>query len=47
MPLPYYIKREPTEKDKESYQTVFARVRRGGCGADGRVCISRSVCLRP
>ena len=26
MPLPYYIKREPTEKDKESYQTVFARV---------------------
>jgi S-adenosylmethionine:tRNA ribosyltransferase-isomerase len=26
MPLPYYIKREPTEKDKETYQTVFARV---------------------
>ncbi|MER3524513.1 MAG: tRNA preQ1(34) S-adenosylmethionine ribosyltransferase-isomerase QueA [Ignavibacteria bacterium] len=26
MPLPYYIKREPTEKDKEAYQTVFARV---------------------
>jgi S-adenosylmethionine:tRNA ribosyltransferase-isomerase len=26
MPLPYYIKRDPTEKDKESYQTVFARV---------------------
>lgn len=25
MPLPYYIKREPTEKDKEAYQTVFAR----------------------
>jgi S-adenosylmethionine:tRNA ribosyltransferase-isomerase len=25
MPLPYYIKRESTEKDKESYQTVFAR----------------------
>ncbi len=25
-PLPYYIKREPTRKDKESYQTVFARV---------------------
>lgn len=25
MPLPYYIKREPTEKDKEMYQTVFAR----------------------
>jgi S-adenosylmethionine:tRNA ribosyltransferase-isomerase len=25
-PLPYYIKREPTEKDKETYQTVFARV---------------------
>jgi S-adenosylmethionine:tRNA ribosyltransferase-isomerase len=25
MPLPYYIKREPTEKDKETYQTVFAR----------------------
>jgi S-adenosylmethionine:tRNA ribosyltransferase-isomerase len=24
MPLPYYIKREPTEKDKEMYQTVFA-----------------------
>jgi len=24
MPLPYYIKRDPTEKDKESYQTVFA-----------------------
>jgi S-adenosylmethionine:tRNA ribosyltransferase-isomerase len=22
-PLPYYIKREPTPKDKESYQTVF------------------------
>ncbi len=26
MPLPYYIKREPTEKDKEMYQTIFARV---------------------
>jgi S-adenosylmethionine:tRNA ribosyltransferase-isomerase len=26
MPLPYYIKREPTERDKETYQTVFARV---------------------
>ncbi|MFN0158732.1 MAG: tRNA preQ1(34) S-adenosylmethionine ribosyltransferase-isomerase QueA [Bacteroidota bacterium] len=26
MPLPYYIKRDPTDKDKESYQTVFARV---------------------
>lgn len=25
-PLPYYIKREPTQKDKESYQTVFAKV---------------------
>src|SRR5512141_388285 len=25
-PLPYYIKRDATEKDKESYQTVFARV---------------------
>lgn len=25
-PLPHYIKREPTEKDKEAYQTVFARV---------------------
>jgi len=25
MPLPYYIKREPTDRDKESYQTVFAR----------------------
>jgi S-adenosylmethionine:tRNA ribosyltransferase-isomerase len=25
MPLPYYIKRDSTEKDKESYQTVFAR----------------------
>ena len=25
-PLPYYIKREATEKDKETYQTVFARV---------------------
>lgn len=25
-PLPHYIKRDPTEKDKESYQTVFARV---------------------
>lgn len=24
-PLPYYIKREPTEKDKELYQTVFAK----------------------
>lgn len=24
-PLPYYIKREPTEEDKEAYQTVFAR----------------------
>ncbi|MBW7887986.1 MAG: tRNA preQ1(34) S-adenosylmethionine ribosyltransferase-isomerase QueA [Bacteroidetes bacterium] len=23
-PLPYYIKREPTPKDKEAYQTVFA-----------------------
>jgi S-adenosylmethionine:tRNA ribosyltransferase-isomerase len=26
MPLPYYIRRDPTEKDKETYQTVFARV---------------------
>jgi S-adenosylmethionine:tRNA ribosyltransferase-isomerase len=25
MPLPYYIKRESTEKDKDTYQTVFAR----------------------
>jgi len=25
-PLPYYIKREPTEEDKETYQTVYARV---------------------
>ena len=25
MPLPYYIKRDPTEKDKETYQTVFAK----------------------
>ena len=25
MPLPYYIKRDPTEKDKETYQTVFAQ----------------------
>jgi S-adenosylmethionine:tRNA ribosyltransferase-isomerase len=26
MPLPYYIKREPSERDKKSYQTVFAKV---------------------
>ncbi|MFQ5797988.1 MAG: tRNA preQ1(34) S-adenosylmethionine ribosyltransferase-isomerase QueA [Bacteroidota bacterium] len=26
MPLPHYIKREPGEKDKQTYQTVFARV---------------------
>ncbi len=26
MPLPYYIKRDPTEKDKDTYQTIFARV---------------------
>ncbi len=25
-PLPFYIKREATERDKDSYQTVFARV---------------------
>ncbi|MCX7983829.1 MAG: tRNA preQ1(34) S-adenosylmethionine ribosyltransferase-isomerase QueA [Bacteroidetes bacterium] len=25
-PLPPYIKRDPTEKDKEAYQTVYARV---------------------
>lgn len=25
-PLPHYIKRDPTDKDKESYQTVYARV---------------------
>lgn len=25
-PLPPYIKREPTEKDKDAYQTVYARV---------------------
>ncbi|MEP0821495.1 MAG: tRNA preQ1(34) S-adenosylmethionine ribosyltransferase-isomerase QueA [Ignavibacterium sp.] len=25
-PLPYYIKRDPTERDKEAYQTVYARV---------------------
>lgn len=26
MPLPYYIRREPTDRDKLNYQTVFARV---------------------
>jgi S-adenosylmethionine:tRNA ribosyltransferase-isomerase len=25
MPLPYYIKRDSTDKDKETYQTVYAR----------------------
>ncbi|MBI2620457.1 MAG: tRNA preQ1(34) S-adenosylmethionine ribosyltransferase-isomerase QueA [Ignavibacteriales bacterium] len=25
-PLPYYIKRDPTAKDKEAYQTVYAKV---------------------
>ena len=25
-PLPYYIKRDPTQKDKEAYQTVYAKV---------------------
>jgi len=25
-PLPYYIKRDATEKDKDSYQTVYARI---------------------
>jgi S-adenosylmethionine:tRNA ribosyltransferase-isomerase len=25
-PLPYYIKRDPTPKDKQAYQTVYARV---------------------
>lgn len=25
-PLPYYIKRDPTQKDKDAYQTVYARV---------------------
>jgi len=25
-PLPYYIKREPTKRDKDQYQTVYARV---------------------
>jgi S-adenosylmethionine:tRNA ribosyltransferase-isomerase len=25
MPLPYYIKRDATDKDKEQYQTIFAR----------------------
>ena len=25
-PLPFYIKRDPSEKDKETYQTVYARV---------------------
>lgn len=25
MPLPYYIKRDPTERDKQTYQTVFAK----------------------
>ncbi len=24
--MPYYIKRDPTEKDKDTYQTVYARV---------------------
>jgi S-adenosylmethionine:tRNA ribosyltransferase-isomerase len=27
MPLPPYIKREPTEDDREDYQTIFARVK--------------------
>lgn len=26
MPLPHYIKRDPTEKDKEDYQTIYAKV---------------------
>ena len=26
MPLPHYIKRDPTERDKEDYQTIYARV---------------------
>ncbi len=26
MPLPHYIKREPTEKDKEDYQTIYAKI---------------------
>jgi S-adenosylmethionine:tRNA ribosyltransferase-isomerase len=26
MPLPYYIRRDPTDKDKDSYQSVFAKV---------------------
>ncbi|MFZ1082480.1 MAG: tRNA preQ1(34) S-adenosylmethionine ribosyltransferase-isomerase QueA [Candidatus Kryptoniota bacterium] len=26
MPLPHYIKREPTDKDKVDYQTIYARV---------------------
>ncbi len=26
MPLPHYIKRDPTDKDKEDYQTIYARV---------------------
>jgi S-adenosylmethionine:tRNA ribosyltransferase-isomerase len=25
MPLPFYIKREPKEKDKETYQTIYAK----------------------
>ena len=25
MPLPYYIKRDPTEKDKDTYQSIFAK----------------------
>ena len=26
MPLPHYIKRDPTDKDKEDYQTIYAKV---------------------
>jgi S-adenosylmethionine:tRNA ribosyltransferase-isomerase len=38
-PLPPYIDREPTEEDKEKYQTVYAKKKRRGSRSDCRAAL--------
>ncbi len=43
VPLPPYIHRADTPEDRERYQTIYARVRGIGGGADGRVALRRAA----
>ena len=46
MPLPHYIKREPTDKDKVDYQTIYARVVGAVAAPTAGLCISLRACSR-